>query len=340
MSDSVEQIYETIKDYRNDDGIYITPKHISDWANQFGNDADFILDEFAHIVRQVYVTKEIAYKFLQAVLDVLMKEYKTLDLTQLLQDTSFLRLQAKGKSQQYLLDMLDEVVMQLTNQRLADFDSFPKKHFVYIDDVLASGSTVGNHLVDWLLEGNRYQEVLKKNFDLKVILMCMHTLGYSFQKYRISKVFNVNADRLIDLRCCYKIENNPTDFSPAFNLALPIKEQLSQSALQYFNNLEADEKYAKYGFRKEGTPTNEWFFTSEENRIRYENIIVNKGLDILRATGNIGNYTRPLGLVNPKYKTLGMGTHFFTWRNIPNNCPLVFWWEVSGCSWIPLFPRK
>jgi hypothetical protein len=47
---------------------------------------------------------------------------------------------------------------------------------------------------------------------------------------------------------------------------------------------------------------------------------------------------RPLGLINPTYRTFGLGTHFFTWRNIPNNSPLVFWWEVPGHNWIPLFP--
>ena len=49
MNDSLNQIYETIKDYRNDDGIYITKEHIQKWANQFGDDAEFVLKEFAHI---------------------------------------------------------------------------------------------------------------------------------------------------------------------------------------------------------------------------------------------------------------------------------------------------
>lgn len=115
---------------------------------------------------------------------------------------------------------------------------------------------------------------------------------------------------------------------------------MSQSAREYFDALQADEKYSKYGFRNENVPSQEDFFSSKENRIKYENILVNKGIELLSATSYVGDYTRPLGLVNPKYKTLGMGTHFFTWRNVPNNCPIVFWWEVSGCSWIPLFTKK
>lgn len=49
MNDSLNQIYEIIKDYRNDDGIYINKEYIQKWANQFGDDAEFVLKEFAHI---------------------------------------------------------------------------------------------------------------------------------------------------------------------------------------------------------------------------------------------------------------------------------------------------
>ena len=45
----IEDIYETIKDYRNDDGIYIMKEHIQKWTYQFGDDAEFVLKEFAHI---------------------------------------------------------------------------------------------------------------------------------------------------------------------------------------------------------------------------------------------------------------------------------------------------
>ena len=58
MKNLIEDIYGTIKDYRNDDGICITKEHIQEWANQFGDDAEFVLKEFAHIVKQVYVSKK------------------------------------------------------------------------------------------------------------------------------------------------------------------------------------------------------------------------------------------------------------------------------------------
>ena len=54
--------------------------------------------------------------------------------------------------------------------------------------------------------------------------------------------------------------------------------------------------------------------------------------------GEVSTNLRPLGLINPQYKIFGLGTHYFTWRNIPNNAPLVYWWEVPGHKWKPLFP--
>lgn len=49
MKSLIEDTYETIKDYRNDDGIYIMKEHIQKWTYQFGDDAEFVLKEFAHI---------------------------------------------------------------------------------------------------------------------------------------------------------------------------------------------------------------------------------------------------------------------------------------------------
>ena len=58
MQQSIDTIYDIIKDYRNDDGIFITKEHIQEWALQFGNDATFVLREFAHIIGQVYLSKK------------------------------------------------------------------------------------------------------------------------------------------------------------------------------------------------------------------------------------------------------------------------------------------
>lgn len=288
----------------------------------------------------MYISKKEGYKYIESVLDFLQKEYKAANIKSLLCDTQFLLLQPKGKSQHKLMDMLDEIVFNKTGHHISEYDNYPKRHFIYIDDVLASGKTIGDDLIEWIEEDDHCNKIKNKQIDLKVLLICSHSLGLSFQLYRISKHFNIVAKSLIYVKSRCRIENNTKDYAPKLNIAMPIKDYLSQSAIEYFDALQAEEKYSKYGFRDDNTPKIETFFTSKENRIKYENILVNKGIELLNTTNKVGSYTRPLGLVNPKYKTLGMGTHFFTWRNVPNNCPIVFWWEVPGCSWIPLFTKK
>lgn len=44
MEEFAQKIYEVIKDYRNEDGIKISPNDICEWGCQFGEDAEFMLN--------------------------------------------------------------------------------------------------------------------------------------------------------------------------------------------------------------------------------------------------------------------------------------------------------
>ena len=168
-------------------------------------------------------------------------------------------------------------------------------------------------------------------------LFCLHTWGHSFQRFRLKKEFEDRIDAKIYWLYDYKVENHAKWNDQSLNIAFPIEEQ-PPNVKAYLANLTAS-KYEDYAYRKSHNPVNEIFFTSSENRIIYENLILQKGISIIEMIqGEKKPNLRPLGLINPNYKTFGLGTHFFTWRNIPNNSPLVFWWEVQGHNWLPLFP--
>ncbi len=68
MKAVADKLLETIKDYRNDDGLFLDSDHIINWVNQFGEHAEFILNEISHIIPQVYVSKEKAKIFLWEVM--------------------------------------------------------------------------------------------------------------------------------------------------------------------------------------------------------------------------------------------------------------------------------
>lgn len=92
----------------------------------------------------------------------------------------------------------------------------------------------------------------------------------------------------------------------------------------------------EYAMRNAKMPVKETFFSSPENRIRFENVILIKGIEILGKVSVLKENQRPLGNINPSFQTFGTGTLFFTWRNVSNTSPIVFWWESK--YWHSLFP--
>lgn len=342
MEKLAEIIFNVIKDYRKDDGINLTTQNILEWADQFDQDAEFILTELAHIIPQVYVSKENAKKAIASHLKKLIKDYNYSSVAKFLMDTKFLDLQSVGKSQKVILELIEEVLNEEFGETSKKYDSYPKINFIYFDDVLATGGTIGNHLIDWLKNKNtdgeeNQKKILENKFHLSIHLFCLHTWGHAFQTFRLKKTFSDSIDSKIKWYRNYEIANHVKWNNQSLNIAIPVNEQ-PVNAKTYLANLSAN-KYEDYAYRKQGLPQKESFFTSPENRVRYENLILQKGLSIIgMIQGEIKSNIRPLGLVNPNYKTYGLGTHFFTWRNIPNNCPLIFWWEVKGHNWKPLFP--
>ena len=342
MNDLADKLLEIIADYRNDDGIYLDRDHIIVWANQFGNDAEFILKEMLHVIPQVYISKRKAKSLLESHIRKLMYHFGYANVGDLLINTEFLDLQPALKSQSVILALLEEVLAEKYGESYENYKSYPKLNFVYFDYILASGSTIGNQIEKWLKEEGKdgisnSEHILTNKYRLSINLFGLHTWGQSFQRFRIIKVFDDKIDKKIAWIYDYEIQNHAKWRNQKFNIAFRIEEQPAVVKL-YLANLDAL-KYEDYAYRNSNAPAIENFFSTAENRVKYENIILQKGLSIITMIqGGIKPNIRPLGLTNPSYKTFGLGTHFFTWRNIPNNSPLIFWWEVPGHNWKPLFP--
>lgn len=342
MKEIADKIVETIKDYRNDDDIFLDADHVINWANQFGENAEFMLNEISHILPQVYISKETAKDFIDGHIKALQRKFGYSNINELLINTEFLSMQEDHKSQPAILSILENLLNEKYAESYLKYETYPKVNFVYFDDLLASGSTVGKHLLEWLNSNNsegvkNADNIINGSYRLSVNLFCYHTWGRAFQEFRLVKTFENKIDKKILWFRNFEIQNHAKWHNQSLNIAFPIEEQ-PVNVKSYLANLSA-EKYQDYAYRKAGTPVDEGFFTSPENRIKYENILLQKGLSIIdMIKGDIKPNLRPLGLINPSYKTFGLGTHFFTWRNIPNNSPLVFWWEVQGHDWQPLFP--
>lgn len=335
MKDIAEKIYQVIKDYRNEDGIFITVDDICNWALQFGEEAEFMLSELCHLLPKIYFSKNRVNKEIRKILNDLYTYLKFDSRENFFSEIQFLSLQPEGKSQQILLQMVDDVAYSTTSKHLSHYKDSPKKVFVYLDDVLATGGTIGRDLISWMKEDDRVEKIGSNKISLFVVLLCSHSLGKSFVDYRINLTYPELKNK-INWGWAYEIQNHLKWANQSLNIAIPIKDQ-PEDVRNYLSTLRAD-KYEDYAYREINNPQKETFFSSPENRIRYENNLLRKGLDIIARVKNPGDNLRPLGMVNPRYKTFGLGTHFFTWRNIPNNSPLVFWWDLH--NWKPLFKPK
>ncbi len=336
MQQVINSIYEIIKDYRNEDGIHISEGDIMEWGKKFGEDSEFVLSEILHLLKQTYFSKNDAKEILKKFVNDQYVQYGFKSFEEYLQATCFLRLQEYGKSQNVLIDMLDLLIVEKTGKHISDYDNHPKSLYVYLDDILATGGTIRKDILAWLEMNGNAEKIKKGEIKLELSLICAHTWGLKFLLYGLMQKYgNIN----IKCRFAYEIQNHLKLFNQELNIAIPVKDQ-PQEVLDYLDSLAAF-KYEEYAFRDPSKPEKERFFTSTENRIRYENLILEKGLYIIKQIKNeVNPNIRPLGMINPNYKTFGLGTHFFTWRNVPNNCPLVFWWQVEGHNWKPLFPAK
>lgn len=342
----VEQIYNKIKDFRKDEGVVITREGIREWAEQFGDDAEFMLSETDNILEKTYLTKEEAKDLLSNYIKDHLKRHNYDNIVNYLQDVCYLRLQPEGKSQSVIVDMVEDIIRTDYGLEVKDYADFPKKLFIYFDDVLITGGTLGSDLTNWINEGDRKDDLNNRRIKLEVDLIVEHRFGQNMMLYRLEQVTckGLNTDN-IHIWHYYEVENHlklPYGFGIQHlnAVAIPVKETLSPVAIEYWEKLSAD-RHADYAFRSENRPVEEKYYTSAENRIRFERILVDKGLYIInQIQGDVKGNVRPLGFIFPSYKTLGVGTLFFTWRNVPNNSPLVFWWDVPGHNWKPLFPAK
>lgn len=67
--------------------------------------------------------------------------------------------------------------------------------------------------------------------------------------------------------------------------------------------------------------------------------MLQQGMRLYELAGDSRNVRmRPLGYGLTSHKNLGFGTLCITYRNVPFNTPLVFWYQYH--NWLPLFERK
>lgn len=341
MQELSSQIYQIIQDYHCDECNAFEQGRILEWVNQFDeNDREFVLQEFLHLLKKgIYVSKVKASILLWDNFNLAAKKLGYGDLKKFVYETHFFNTQAEGKSQTVLFGMLNTIVLEKVGIGLNTDAGHPAKNFIYIDDVVATGKTVLNTIKNWMDENENAKKIVSGEYKCVISVFCMHQWAFSNFNWILKSHFKENAFLKSTLLISnYTIENIVRFPSAKLNLTYPTAA-LSDKAADYFENLDAED-HEDRAFRGENQPRTESFFSSAENRNRLEAIFIEKGVEILERVMKKNPAHRPLGATYPNYKTLGTGTLFFTWRNISNTCPLVFWWNNTAHDWKCLFPVR
>lgn len=334
-------IAEVLADYENN---MMTPEHILDWVSQFDeNDQQFVLDELLHIFKQTYLSKAECKKFLQSCLQNWAKVFNYKDVASFILDTVFLDLQPAYKSQKELLNLLDEILVEQYNCNLTQ-SGVRIKRYIYLDDIISTGNKLFYDLDTWLKSENglnpgttNFQTVQQNKIPVLVTVFCGHTWGATNAEVRLMYSLGSEIKSILSVEAIYWIENNIKDYNPKLNNMIPLDHQ-DPYVYDYWNSLATASK-AEYAFRPFQKPMDEILFSSEASRNRIETLFLVKGIEILSRVGELKvEQIRPLGYTIKSHKTFGLGTLFFTYRNIPNNCPIVFWWGNN--NWRPLFVLK
>ncbi|WP_462254195.1 phosphoribosyltransferase-like protein, partial [Ferruginibacter sp.] len=246
---------------------------------------------------------------------------------------------------------LDDELQKRYQIELKNCGTKSKKYALYVDDILVSGNTIYNDLAGhkdyrteeyipgWLEFKNEdgltnAQKVIAKEKIVIINVFCLHT--WNDIEWRLKKKFGDEIRNKIRYYYYYKVQNLRIFNNQKLNFAYPAPTD-NENIKKYFNSIN-ETSFGEVAFRKKGTPAVESFFSSPENRIRFENILLEEGVKLFDKVDKLKRVQRPLGITVPFHKTLGTGTLFFTWRNISNTTPIVFWWDNHG--WYFLFELK
>lgn len=337
----IDSIYEIIQDYHCDDADPMTKKRIEDWIFQFDDeDRVFLLSEFLYLLSQdIYISKEKAKEILWEGICHIAREEKYTTIDSFFRDSKFLLLQPPYKSQGILLALLDEMMTSKIGMGIENCNSLSPKNYIYIDDILATGGSFKSNISKFLNSDNNLEKLVSNQIKIISLFFCTHSWGEYNARFILKNEFTRDGftnPKLFPIYSIYQIENNLKGHNQKLNLAYPHISLKAKELDEFIFGLELGNWNYDRAYRPVNMPKQEVFFSSPENRIRFESIILNKGMEILNEVKSLESNQRPLGMTNPTNQTLGTGTIFFTWNNISNTCPIVFWWV--GHNWKGLFP--
>ena len=238
-------------------------------------------------------------------------------------------IQQGGNGQKEILGMFGCSVLQEEFAVLVSIKSVSAdEDFIHLDDCIGNGQTsMRNDVCNWL------QEDTRQNIHGGIITPVLFT-GSWWMDGKIKKAANENGKAVVITKWHPKERENRLAYRNRSDVLWPTSIPDQEVARQYCAYLE-ELSYPPI-LRNAGHPGDSGIFKDDAQKILMEKEFLVRGCHIWTEQANLPERLRPLGYNN--LHSLGFGSMFVTYRNCPNNCPLVFWVEQNDFP--PLFPRK
>ena len=318
----LESIAETIADYREGEIASPTPEHVDAWIKQFGGEVqEPMLAELNHVFERTYMPKVEVEKFLSGLAK--HDKFAGTEPCSFWEDVEFLRIQGGGSSQNEMLEMFDDILLDECGVETGDCGEDPKV-YLYLDDAIFTGNRVKTDLETWIASS------APQEAEVRVVVLALHRGGQYYAEGKIKDAAD-SAGKSIEIGWwrCKEIEDRKY-FINSSDVLRPTEIPNDALVQAYAEGLD----YSPV-LRTPGSVGENKFFSCEEGRHLLEQELLKAGARIRSRCPHLNAYQRPLG--NVLLQTLGFGALLVTFRNCPNNCPLAFW---AGNPWYPLFPRK
>ena len=325
-------IASTIKDYRTGDLPEPTPDHVDRWIHQFEPDVQLpMLCEMDHVLRQTYFSQSKVRNFFASVTG--NRRLAGEDPREFWRNAYLFDIQQDGNSQAEIRRLFSEELER--NYGLAANAGVPNDAvFVYLDDVLFTGSRIENDLSRWIADA------APQAGTVHILTIAAHRFGKWKCRTRLNKEAVSAAKRLrFRFWAALSIENRRARRNVS-EVLWPAVIPDNAALATYM----AEEKKFPFEPRETGGRVAHTVFSSEENRQLLERELLLAGMHIRSLSQNPSPALRPLGF-SPF--GLGFGSTIVTYRNCPNNAPLALWWGDPQAApahpfarWYPLVQRR
>jgi hypothetical protein len=231
-----------------------------------------------------------------------------------------------------MLGLLNEVLAEKFKIDTASQDS-ASSTYVYLDDVSFSGNQIKNELSKWAEEKNI------QNATVHIIVIAAYRYGEYYIKRELKKSFDARKIAFY-FWALKRYQNSPARIADA-EVMWPTQLPDETHVNKWKETFAKGEKY--FLPRTPGGKGSTELFSSEAARETLEQAFLKKGAYIYSLAKNPTQKMRPLGF--SALRTPGFGATLITYRNCPNNAPLVLWWgDPNGNAplnqWTPLLQRR